>query len=234
MYEKSLDPVVAHGRVRVQVPGCRGGRAAARACTAGAPSAAEVEFSPASLPTPPTPSPGPRRGPGPKKEIPAHAQARCPAPKMGTFRRHTKMEVCEHFLDNLRQRPELGLGPAELEGIKLHFKGMPTRYALDVNTATMDVLNHKRLLDCAREDAGAVSFQVRCVNVLLGRNGADSGNYSPVGQAMDVSSEQVRILFQTPPPPTHTGVATRVRAGIALPQRACARPVTLAWITYSY
>lgn len=122
---------------------------------------------------------------------------------MGTFRRHTKMEVCEHFLDNLRQRPELGLGPAELEGIKLHFKGMPTRYALDVNTATMDVLNHKRLLDCAREDAGAVSFQVRCVNVLLGRNGADSGNYSPVGQAMDVSSEQVRILFQTPPPHTH-------------------------------
>eukprot|EP00873_Tetraselmis_striata_P034504 jgi/Tetstr1/454768/TSEL_041651.t1 len=112
---------------------------------------------------------------------------------MGTFRRHTKMEVCEHFLDNLRQRPELGLGPAELEGIKLHFKGMPTRYALDVNTATMDVLNHKRLLDCAREDAGAVSFQVRCVNVLLGRNGADSGNYSPVGQAMDVSSEQAAV-----------------------------------------
>jgi len=111
---------------------------------------------------------------------------------MGTFRRATKMEVCEHFLDTLRRRPELGLGPSDLEEVKKHFKGMPTRYALDVNTESLDVLNHKRLLDCARADPGAVSFQVRCVDVLVGRaGGPDSGHYSPVAQAMDISGDQV-------------------------------------------
>lgn len=42
------------------------------------------------------------------------------------------------------------------------------RYALDVNIATLDVLNHKRLLDSARSDPSAVSFQVRPVDVMVG------------------------------------------------------------------
>jgi hypothetical protein len=39
---------------------------------------------------------------------------------------------------------------------------------LDVNINTLDVLNHKRLLDSARADASAVSFQVRPVDVSGG------------------------------------------------------------------
>lgn len=39
-------------------------------------------------------------------------------------------------------------------------------YALDVNLASLDVLNHKRLLDSARADPSAVSFQVRPVDVV--------------------------------------------------------------------
>jgi hypothetical protein len=39
------------------------------------------------------------------------------------------------------------------------------RYALDVNIDSLDVLNHKRLLDSARTDPTAVSFQVRPVDV---------------------------------------------------------------------
>ena len=41
----------------------------------------------------------------------------------------------------------------------------PHSYALDVNLASLDVLNHKRLLDSARADPSAVSFQVRPVDV---------------------------------------------------------------------
>lgn len=44
----------------------------------------------------------------------------------------------------------------------------PARYALDVNISSLDVLNHKRLLDSARADPSAVSFQVRPVDVVSG------------------------------------------------------------------
>ena len=46
--------------------------------------------------------------------------------------------------------------------------------ALDVNIGSLDVLNHKRLLDSARADPSAVSFQVRPVDVA----GAAQGNGS--------------------------------------------------------
>lgn len=42
------------------------------------------------------------------------------------------------------------------------------RYALDVNISSLDVLNHKRLLDSARADPSAVSFQLRPVDVVSG------------------------------------------------------------------
>ena len=44
----------------------------------------------------------------------------------------------------------------------------PRRYALDVNINSLDVLNHKRLLDSARSDPSAVSFQLRPVDVVSG------------------------------------------------------------------
>ena len=51
-------------------------------------------------------------------------------------------------------------------------------YALDVNLASLDVLNHKRLLDSARADPSAVSFQVRPVDVALSTATAASGGSS--------------------------------------------------------
>lgn len=42
------------------------------------------------------------------------------------------------------------------------------RYAFDVNIESLDVLNHKRLLDSARAEPSAVSFQVRPVDVITG------------------------------------------------------------------
>lgn len=53
------------------------------------------------------------------------------------------------------------------------------RYARDVNTESLDVLNHKRLLDSSRSEPNAVSFQVRPVDVASGTGMAvrlSSGN----------------------------------------------------------
>ena len=94
--------------------------------------------------------------------------ASLPVPGTGQqqFRKKTKAEVCAAFIENLGERRNLDLTPQLLEGIEQHFQLLPSRYALDVNISSLDVLNHKRLLDSARADPSAVSFQVRPVDVV--------------------------------------------------------------------
>mmetsp|Transcript_21197 Transcript_21197/g.63782 ORF Transcript_21197/g.63782 Transcript_21197/m.63782 type:complete len:615 (-) Transcript_21197:1774-3618(-) len=93
----------------------------------------------------------------------------------GPPRRATRNDIVEAFISNLRARGTIDLeSPGILVGIREHFQHLPTRYALDVNIATLDVLNHKRLLDSARMDPSAVSFQVRPVEVANGRTGGRS------------------------------------------------------------
>jgi hypothetical protein len=85
-------------------------------------------------------------------------------------RRRTKQDVCDAFLEQLRERGDIDIGAAGfIEGICQHFERLPTRYALDVNTDSLDVLSHKRLLDEARLDPTTVSFAVRSVEVLHSR-----------------------------------------------------------------
>ena len=82
------------------------------------------------------------------------------------LRKRSKADVCEAFVAKLRERQAVDLdAPGAVEGIQQHFRLLPTRYALDVNTDSLDVLNHQRLLDSARADPSAVSFQVRPVDV---------------------------------------------------------------------
>ena len=78
----------------------------------------------------------------------------------------TKAEVCAAFLERLQARRNLELTSDLIEGIEQHFRLLPSRYALDVNIGSLDVLNHKRLLDSARNDPSAVSFQVRPVDIV--------------------------------------------------------------------
>ena len=89
--------------------------------------------------------------------------------------------MAEAFLANIRNRgTQLDLeSPGVAEGIRQHFQELPTRYALDVNIHSLDVLNHKRLLDSARADPSAVSFQVRPVDVVVGSQGASSSDRQP-------------------------------------------------------
>jgi hypothetical protein len=87
---------------------------------------------------------------------------------------------------------------------------------LDVNISSLDVLNHKRLLDSARADPSAVSFQVRPVDVVAG---SDLANRPSFG-SLDALHHQVRPAIAAPGgrthppthPPTHTHrVLTRCR-----------------------
>lgn len=94
-----------------------------------------------------------------------------PGPAMGSRQqRRTKQDVCDSFLEQLKERGDIDIGAAGfIEGICQHFERLPTRYALDVNTDSLDVLSHKRLLDEARLDPTTVSFAVRSVEVLHSR-----------------------------------------------------------------
>ncbi|KAF6257781.1 kinase-like domain-containing protein [Scenedesmus sp. NREL 46B-D3] len=96
--------------------------------------------------------------------------SRTPPGAAGVSRRKTKQEQCDAFLARLTERGDIDLcAPSFVEGICQHFERLPTRYALDVNIDSLDVLSHKRLLDEARLDPTTVSFAVRSVEVLHAR-----------------------------------------------------------------
>jgi len=84
------------------------------------------------------------------------------------YRRKTKSEVVEAYIAKLSDRGDVDVSaPGFLESIRRHFDKLPTRYALDVNLESLDVLSHKRLLDEARADPTAVSFAVRPVEIIV-------------------------------------------------------------------
>lgn len=87
-----------------------------------------------------------------------------------SMRKRTKMDVCEKFIASLKEREKADVDePGFAEGVREHFKLLPTRYALDVNIESLDVLNHKRLLEEARGNPESLAFQVRQVEVLMPR-----------------------------------------------------------------
>lgn len=101
-----------------------------------------------------------------------------------SMRKRTKGDACERFLINLRELAEVDVDePGFIEGVKQHFQSLPTRYALDVNTKGLEVLNHKRLLDEAHANPGSVAFQVRKVEVFLpnSRERCNTVEASPAG-----------------------------------------------------
>jgi hypothetical protein len=83
-------------------------------------------------------------------------------------RKKTKQDCINSFLLKLQERGDVDISAhGFVDSVCTHFDSLPTRYALDVNTDSLDVLNHKRLLEEARGDPSSVSFHVRPVEVLL-------------------------------------------------------------------
>lgn len=84
------------------------------------------------------------------------------------FRKRTKHDICETYLTALALSKEVDVDvPGFKELLKQHFDRLPTRYALDVNLDSLDVLSHQRLLEEARGDPHSVSFAVRPVEVIV-------------------------------------------------------------------
>ncbi len=111
--------------------------------------------------------------------------------------RRTKQEICSAFIARLRERRSLDVTPEVIEGIKQHFASLPTRYALDVNISSLDILNHHRLLQSARNDPAAVSFQVRSVDVGLVPTYSSSGSdRRPSFGGLDTLLSEVRPFIR--------------------------------------
>lgn len=107
-----------------------------------------------------------------------------------SLRKRTKAEVSEAFIQRLSDRRSIDLEvPGVIESIQQHFQLLPTRYALDVNLGSLDVLNHKRLLDSARADPSAVSFQVRPVDVAVGHGHTSMARRPSFGNLDGFASE---------------------------------------------
>jgi hypothetical protein len=85
-------------------------------------------------------------------------------------RKKTKLEVFQAYSKKLSERGDIDISASGfLESLRDHFNRLPTRYALDVNIDSLDVLSHKRLLEEARSDPTAVSFAIRPVEVVVSR-----------------------------------------------------------------
>lgn len=113
------------------------------------------------------------------------------------IRRRSKKEIAEAFLYRLKERKSADYdSEGFIESIQQHFQLLPTRYALNVNIDSIDVLNHKRLLDSARADPSAVSFQVRTVDVSQPGygNGHTSVDRRPSFGGLDTLLSEVKSL----------------------------------------
>lgn len=51
-----------------------------------------------------------------------------------------KSQICDVYIENLRQRAELTVGPELIHEVRKHFESLPTLYAIEVNTEGLDVL----------------------------------------------------------------------------------------------
>jgi hypothetical protein len=109
------------------------------------------------------------------------------------IRKRTKRQVCDAYLNKMLARPDIShLEAGFTDRLKRHFDLLPTRYALDINVDTLDVLNHMQLLEEARSDPSAVFFHVRIVEVLLHSNQQSPNDDAGAAVIADMETDQVR------------------------------------------
>eukprot|EP00200_Dunaliella_tertiolecta_P000588 CAMPEP_0202367158 /NCGR_PEP_ID=MMETSP1126-20121109/17486_1 /ASSEMBLY_ACC=CAM_ASM_000457 /TAXON_ID=3047 /ORGANISM="Dunaliella tertiolecta, Strain CCMP1320" /LENGTH=612 /DNA_ID=CAMNT_0048962361 /DNA_START=237 /DNA_END=2075 /DNA_ORIENTATION=- len=102
-------------------------------------------------------------------------------------RRTNKREIALLYCAKLAERGDFNVNePGFQEDMIRHFETLPTRYALDVNLDSLDVLSHQRLLNEARADQTSVSYAVRPVEILVQRSSSGQQNQ---GSDMAVSPQ---------------------------------------------
>lgn len=104
-------------------------------------------------------------------------------------RKTNKREIALMYCAKLAERGDFNVNePGFKEDMIRHFETLPTRYALDVNLDSLDVLSHQRLLNEARADQTSVSYAVRPVEILVQRSSQAGGVDGPMAM-----SPQVRL-----------------------------------------
>ena len=109
-------------------------------------------------------------------------------------RKRTKQQVCDAYLNKMLARPDVSAAQLDAgftDRLRRHFDLLPTRYALDINLETLDVLNHMQLLEEARGDPSAVFFHVRVVEVMLHSNTHSPQDDAETRQRSDMDTDQV-------------------------------------------
>jgi len=125
-------------------------------------------------------------------------------------RQNARQDALDSFLSTLRSRGTIDVDQdGFIDSMREHFELLPSRYATNVNTNSLDVLNHKRLLDSARSDPTAVSFQVRSVDVMglhstksYGSFGSQANSYQhlrAIGEISPQKSSLPRPAFGSSP-----------------------------------
>ncbi|KAF5826901.1 kinase-like domain-containing protein [Dunaliella salina] len=110
-------------------------------------------------------------------------------PSFMSRRRPNKREIALLYCAKLAERGDFNVSePGFQEDMIRHFETLPTRYALDVNLDSLDVLSHQRLLNEARADQTSVSYAVRPVEILVQRS-ASSGQHPTQGCDMASSPQ---------------------------------------------
>lgn len=85
----------------------------------------------------------------------------------GRVRKKSKTQIGEDYVASIRVTrnlpPHFVLSDEQLEKVVEHFKLLPQRYAVDVNTAGVDPLTHFLLLERAREQPQFIHFTIKTV-----------------------------------------------------------------------
>ena len=123
----------------------------------------------------------------------SHSVGHSEMPPVG--RKKSKHDVCLSFLGKLRERHVIDVTEELEAGVEQHFHLLPSRYAYDVNLDSLDVLNHKRLLDSARADPSAVSFQVRQVDISTSPNLDKGPSFGSSGALLEVTQSNSTPSF---------------------------------------
>eukprot|EP00210_Caulerpa_lentillifera_P008547 g8153.t1 len=97
-------------------------------------------------------------------------------------RSRKKREVLERYLNYLREHTNVDLEEEGfIESLRKHFELLPARYFVDVNLYGMEILEHKELLEKARNNPQSIAFRIRDVEAYYPKLVDQTGTSAETG-----------------------------------------------------